>query len=64
MTRAAQVRMSNGSPDDERRGIDTRMIYSTVVTGGVHAAVPPGEMPSITSHLHSLDFCADDDSHR
>lgn len=56
--------MSNGSPDDERRGIDTRMIYSTVVTGGVHAAVPPGEMPSITSHLHSLDFCADDDSHR
>lgn len=49
ITQAAQVQVSNGSSDDERWGIDTGMIYSTVVAGGVHGLHHPGRC--LPSHL-------------
>lgn len=57
MTRAAQVLVSNGSCDEERWGTDTRMIYSTVVAGGVQGLCHPGRcLPSHLICIHSI-FC-------
>lgn len=52
------VGLPNRSSADKRRGIDTKMIYSTLTlaTRGVHVPSPLGTVLSITSPLHSPDF--------
>lgn len=56
----------NGSSDDDNWFIDRRMIRGPAESagsrgGGARGAPPPGETPSVTAHLHSLD--GRDDSH-
>ena len=59
MTWTPLVQVSDGSSDDERWGIDTRMIYSTVVTGGVLCLCHRGScLPSHRICIHLIRVLA------